>query len=336
MPSGLTDNLLARLLDPNEKPVCAGPLAGWTDSAYRPILSRCGTRHLWIPFVSSHAVVDAKSPNRDPYLREVIAEGGHVQIFGADPEINAKAAKIVESCGAQTIDFNLGCSVKKVQKGGGGSVLLKNIDLLTQNLVAIKNAVSIPVSMKTRIGYHAKDDTSGLEACRRAADIGYSWVTLHGRTAKQEFGGSANWDVIASLVDELSIPVIGNGDVTTPEDAARMFEQTGCAGVMIGRAIMGDPWLIGDCENYLANREPRPHRTREEVVEIMLDQQARTLEKFDDVRRVWEFRKHIARYLRGFAMASKLRYALVRSNDPDEVRRMLTEFGEGKFPGDIG
>jgi len=326
-----TDNLLERLLDESERPVCAGPLAGWTDRPYRRILRKCGTRHLWIPFISTHAVANAKSKNRDEYVSQVESEKGHAQIFGAVPEICATAAKILEEAGAHSIDFNAGCSVPKIHKSGGGSALLRDLDLLKDNLKAVVESVEIPVSLKTRIGYFA-GDKSGIEACRIATDLGCAWVTLHGRTARQAFTGEADWETIASLVDEMPIPVIGNGDISTPQDALRMFEMTGCAGVMIGRAIMGDPWLVGDCENFNKDGTARPDRDRSDVAAIMLEHQQAVLDQFPDKRRVWEFRKHIAKYLRDYPQVSKLRGALVRENDPDEVARMIREFGEGRPP----
>jgi tRNA-dihydrouridine synthase B len=328
------DNLLEFLLDESEHPVCAAPLAGWTDAPYRKILRRCGTRHLWIPFISTHAVANAKSKNHDEYVSQVENEKTHVQIFGAVPEICATASKILEEAGARSIDFNAGCSVPKIHKSGGGSALLRDLDLLNENLKAVVESVEIPVSLKTRIGYSV-DDRSGIEACRIAADLGCAWVTLHGRTARQGFTGEADWEAIASLVNELPIPVIGNGDIAGPEDAVRMFETTGCAGVMIGRGIMGDPWLVGDCENYIRNGNPRPDRNRSDIASIMLEHQRAVLDQFADKRRVWEFRKHIAKYLRNYPQVSKLRGALVRENDPDEVARMIREFGEGRPPEDI-
>ncbi len=329
------DNLLECLLDPGEKPVCAAPLAGWTDAPYRKILRQFNVRHMWIPFVSTHAVASTKSPNRDGYVRQVLEEGGHVQIFGNNPRICRKAAGILEGAGAASIDFNCGCSVRKVHKGGGGSLLLKDLDLLEENLKAILDAVSIPVSLKTRIGFHLKDDKSGIEACRRAQDLGCAWVTLHGRYARQGFDGTADWDWIARLVDELSIPVIGNGDVAEPSDVKRMFDETGCAGVMVGRAILGDPWMIGDCRRYLEDGTSRPSRTRDEIVDVMLEHQRLILEGWPPPKGVWEFRKHVAKYLRGFAQASILRNMIVRCDDSEEVERMLREFGEGRPPSAI-
>ena len=330
------DNLLERLLDPTEKPVCAAPLAGWTDASYRPILLDRGARHVWVPFVSTHAVASRKSPDRDAYVRDVAKERCHVQIFGSVPDICATAAKILEDAGAKTIDFNCGCSVRKVHKGGGGSALLRDLDLLAANLKAIIGAVSIPVSLKTRIGYYTSpDDRSGIEACRRAQDLGCAWVTLHCRTAKMGFGGEPDWEAIAGLVSELSIPVIGNGGIGTPDDSKRMFETTGCAGVMIGRAIMGDPWLVGDCERFMTEGAPRPKRTRSAMVEVMLEHQRRLLAQFQDKRGILEFRKHVVRYLRGFAQASLVRNRIVRCDDPGEVARILLEFGEGRPPASI-
>jgi nifR3 family TIM-barrel protein len=240
-----------------------------------------------------------------------------------------------EDSGALSIDFNCGCSVKKVHKGGGGSALLKDLDLLAENLKAIIKAVKIPVSLKTRIGFVKTDYISGLQACREAAELGCSWITLHGRTAKQGFTGVADWEPIRMMVEELKIPVIGNGDIALPADAARMFSQTGCAGVMIGRAIMGDPWLIADTENFLAHGTSRPHRSRREIVDIMLAHQSYLLAHSGIPKGVLEFRKHMVRYLRGFAQASQLRRTLVLIDDPDEVRRILDAFGEGRQPSGI-
>jgi nifR3 family TIM-barrel protein len=287
-----------------------------------------------MPFVSAHALT-SDSSERDPYLAEISADRCHVQIFGHDPRRCADAAKMVEDAGALSIDFNCGCSVKKVHKGGGGSALLKDVDLLAQNLAAIMKAVHLPVSMKTRVGYTKTDDTSGLEACRRAADLGCAWVTLHGRTAKQDFNGPADWGPIRKLVQGVHIPVIGNGDIAEPQDAERMFMETGCAGVMIGRAMMGDPWITNDCENFLKNGIPRPMRIRKEIVEVMLAHQAELLESFGPRKGVLEFRKHMVRYIRGFPQASQLRRVLVILDDPAEVSRLLEEFGEGRPPADI-
>jgi tRNA-dihydrouridine synthase B len=323
-----------RLLDPDDHPVVAAPLAGWTDSPYRKILKRCGAKHIYVPFVSAHALTTG-SKNRDPYLDEIESDHCHVQIFGNDPARCAAAAKMCQDSGALSIDFNCGCSVKKVHKGGGGSALLKDLDLLARNLDAIVKAVTIPVSLKTRIGFQKADFVSGLQALRTAVELGCSWVTLHGRTAKQGFTGVADWDPIRELAYELPIPVIGNGDVALPSDAARMIADTGCAGVMIGRALMGDPWIIADTENFLAHGPPRPHRSRREIVDTMLDHQAEVLAYYGTPKGVLEFRKHMVRYLRGFAQASSLRRVLVVVNDATEVCRILVEFGEGRPPDGI-
>jgi tRNA-dihydrouridine synthase B len=284
--------------------------------------------------VSAHALT-VPSKNRDPYLDEIESDKCHVQIFGNDPARCADAAAQCEASGAVSIDFNCGCSVKKVHKGGGGSALLNDLDLLAANLKAIIKAVKIPVSLKTRIGFRKVDDTSGLQACREAAELGCAWVTLHGRYARQGFNGIADWEPIRMMVEELPIPVIGNGDVTTPEDAARMFRETGCAGVMIGRAIMGDPWLVADTENFLIDNTPRPHRSRREIVDVMLAHQAALLEYHGPKNGMLEFRKNMVRYLRGFAQVSSLRRTLVLLDDPVEVRRILDEFGEGRPPSSI-
>ncbi|MFH1676238.1 MAG: tRNA-dihydrouridine synthase [bacterium] len=328
------NDLIFRLRDKNDFPIVASPLAGWTDAPYRRILRQCGTRHMWIPFVAAYAVAE-RSPNGDEYVCEVREEKGNVQIFGNKPEIVAVAAGRLETAGAETIDFNCGCSIKKIHKGGGGSALLKDLGLLRENLSAIIESVKIPVSLKTRIGFEKNDDRSGVEACHIASDLGCAFVTLHGRTAKQKFDGKSDLSAINRLVEELPIPVIGNGDIQTPEDVLRMFETTGCAGVMVGRALMGDPWFISDCENYFRSGEARPRRSRDEITRVMIEHLNFMIEKSGSLIGVKEFRKHVAKYLSGFAQASIIRNAIVRCDDAIRVIEMLREFGEGRPPLDI-
>lgn len=324
-------SLSARLKSPLTPPVLAAPLAGWTDQAFRNVLRSCGATDIWVPFISAHAITSSTA-DRDKYLAEIKAESCHVQIFGNEPSRCGEAARIIQDAGAISIDFNAGCSVRKVHKGGGGSALLKDLKLLAKNLEAVKNAVSIPVSLKTRIGFYKQNDLSGLEACKIAQDLGYSWVTLHARTAKDSFAEPASWDYIKLLVSQLYIPVVGNGDVGSPQDAKKLIDSTSCSGIMIGRAMMGDPWIISDTRNFLTNGALRPERSRREIADVMLYHQSELLRCYGIRKGVLDFRKHMVRYLRGFAGVSSLRRALVVMDDPSDVAGAIQKFGEGKHP----
>ncbi|HEX9746339.1 MAG TPA: tRNA-dihydrouridine synthase [bacterium] len=323
-------SLKERLLDPDDCPILVSPLAGWTDMPFRDILRYCGAKHLFVPFISAYAL--ERDDVKERYQEEVSAEPGPVQIFGNDAEVCANAAKMLEDAGAELIDFNCGCSVKKIHRGGGGSALLCDFRNLKKILAEIKNAVSIPVTFKTRIGFDKDDDSSGLEACKIAQDLGYEWVTLHGRTAKQAFGGVANWEAIARLVDLLDIPVVGNGDVLTADDAKKMLEDTKCAGIMVGRGVMGDPWLAGDIEAFLSTGNRHGERSRPEIIGVMLRHQESLIDHYGPEKGTKDFRKHIGRYLRGFAQAARIRSMLVIIDDSAIVRDILTELGEGRNP----
>ncbi len=243
-----------------EPAVILAPMAGVTDTVFRRIIRRlsgCGL--IMTEFTSSHGVVanhgKAQSkPRRRPFNYLYYEPDEHpivAQLFGSDPEVLADAARAVEDLGFDGVDMNFGCPVKKVVKCNGGSGLLRDLPAVERILRAVRAAVSIPFTCKFRTGW---DDSSIVvqQMGRIAEECGLQGVSLHGRTRQQGYSGRADWDRIAELKRAVSIPVVGNGDVFSPEDCVRMFRYTGCDGVMIGRAAASDPWIFRQIGQYVA------------------------------------------------------------------------------------
>ncbi len=243
-----------------EPAVVLAPMAGVTDTVFRRVIRRlsgCGL--IMTEFTSSHGIVANHGraqgkPRRTPFNYLHYEPDEHpivAQLFGSDPEVLADAARLVEGLGFDGVDMNFGCPVKKVVKCNGGSGLLRDLPAVERILRAVRAAVSIPFTCKFRTGWD--DSTIVVEQMGRIAeDCGLQGVSLHGRTRQQGYGGQADWDRIAELKRAVSIPVIGNGDVFSPEDCVRMFRHTGCDGVMIGRAASTNPWIFRQIQQYVA------------------------------------------------------------------------------------
>ncbi len=243
-----------------EPAIILAPMAGVTDTVFRRFirgLSGCGL--IMTEFTSSHGIIanhtgGSGKPRRSPFNYLYYEPDEHpivAQLFGSDPQVLADAARVVEDLGFDGVDMNFGCPVKKVVKCNGGSGLLRDLPVVKSILSAIRSAVSIPFTCKFRTGW---DDRSIVvqQMGRLAEDCGLQGVSLHGRTRQQGYAGQADWDRIAELKQAVRIPVVGNGDVFSPEDCVRMFEHTGCDGVMIGRAASTNPWIFSQIQQYLA------------------------------------------------------------------------------------
>jgi tRNA-dihydrouridine synthase B len=238
--------------------VTLAPMAGVTDTVFRRFirgLGGCGL--IMTEFTSSHGVMAAgkKQSGAGRSFRYLYYEPEEhpiaAQLFGADPDVMAAAARVVEDHGFDLVDLNFGCPVKKVVKCNGGSGLLRDLPLVEQILCKVRAAVKIPFTCKFRSGWD-DEDIVAVQMARLAEDCGLQAVALHGRTREQGYAGQANWDHIAQIKQVVKIPVIGNGDVFSPEDAVRMRRQTGCDGVMIGRAASSNPWIFRQIEQYVA------------------------------------------------------------------------------------
>lgn len=225
-------------------PVVMAPMAGVTDGPFLEVLSRFG-----VGMVTSEMMSAEGFRRNDPSCRRMLGIPSRVrvpvsiQIFGADPAVMAEAARAAQDSGAAVIDINAGCPIRKIVRQGAGAALLRESDRLARIVETVKEAVAVPVTVKTRLGWD-QEDIHVVETCRRLQEAGADAVTLHARTARQIYTGKADWTWIRRLKNSLSIPVIGNGDVTTPSDFHRMLRETGCDAVMIGRGALGNPWLF--------------------------------------------------------------------------------------------
>ncbi len=237
---------------PIDPPLVLAPVAGHTDSLFRRAIKQLGGCGLVVSeLVSTEGMTRHLEQNfhltRFAERERPIA----VQIFGSDPERMAAAGAMVQDMGADIVDINLGCPVKKVVQQGGGSHLLRDLPLLGRILAAVRQAVRIPLTANIRSGWD-RSSINALEVLRLAEDCGLEALTIHGRTRCDLFAGKADWSIIARVKEKARIPVIGNGDVFAPADAARMFRETGVDGVMIGRGVLSNPWLIRQCSDYLS------------------------------------------------------------------------------------
>jgi tRNA-dihydrouridine synthase B len=231
-------------------PTILAPLAGITNLAFRRMVKDLGCGLVCTEMISAKGLI-YRSEQTQQMLASVAGEKPlSVQLFGADPDAMAEAAAMVEAAGADIIDINCGCAVKKVMKNGAGAALMKNPETVEQIIARMRRAVNIPLTIKMRSGW----DGSGEESDRLAGIAeanGCDAVTIHPRTVRQRFSGSADWSVISAIKQKLSIPVIGNGDIRRPEDALRMMAETGCDAVMIGRAALGNPWIFSQIHALL-------------------------------------------------------------------------------------
>ncbi|MEJ5358086.1 MAG: tRNA dihydrouridine synthase DusB [Desulfobacterales bacterium] len=246
-------------LELGEKPVLFAPLAGITHAPARLLAREAGCPMAWSEMVSAEGLVRRQAGSLGDLKRLPGEDPVAIQIFGADPKVMAEAARIVADSGAAVIDINAGCAVRKVVRQGAGVALMREPDRMREVLRAVRRAVRIPITLKIRSGWEP-GGVQALKIGQIAQDCGVDAVILHPRTATQRFAGKADWAVIARLKGVLSIPVIGNGDIRTPEDARRMLTETGCDAVMVGRRAVGDPHFFRQVREALDGR-PVPQET---------------------------------------------------------------------------
>ena len=234
-----------------ESPLILAPMAGVCDLPYRMIARKHGAALVCAEMVSAKGLVYGNKHTREMLTVHKNEHPLSMQLFGAEPEIMARAAKVAQEYGADIIDINMGCPVRKVVQNGEGSALMKNLPLAEKVVSAVVKAVSVPVTVKMRTGW---DDIEFVapELARRCEAAGAAALAVHGRTREQFYSGRADLEKIAAVVKAVSIPVIGNGDITDGPSCARMFEETGCTAVMIGRGAQGNPWIFEEVRDYLS------------------------------------------------------------------------------------
>ena len=313
-----------------DPPVVLAPMAGITNTAFRRLCreqlaaaSGGGPGGLFVSeMITTRALVERNAKTMRLIRFEPDEWPRSVQLYGIDPDVVGAAVRmIVQDDLADHVDLNFGCPVPKVTRKGGGSALPWRIELFADIVnAAVRNAAgAVPVTVKMRIGIDAEHHTY-REAALRAQDAGVKQVALHGRTAADFYGGTADWAPIAELADLLDIPVLGNGDIWEADDALRMVRETGCAGVVVGRGCLGRPWLFADLARAFTGSPGRAMPDLAGVVRTMR-RHAELLAQWlgDEARGVIDFRKHVAWYLKGFAVGSDLRTAMASSSSLAEL-----------------
>jgi tRNA-dihydrouridine synthase B len=313
-----------------DNPVILAPMSGVTDLPYRRLARRMGAGLVVSEMIASEAVIRA---NRQTQRMAMVAEDEApvaVQLAGCEPHVMAEAARLNEDKGAALIDINMGCPVKKVVNGEAGSALMRDESLAGRILDAVVKAVRLPVTLKMRTGWDIANRNAPRLA-RIAQDCGIRMVTVHGRTRNQLYTGRADWNFIRSVKDAVGIPVIGNGDVTTVDEAAQLLAASGADGVMIGRGAFGRPWFPGQVAHFLATGERRPDPPLETQRAILLEHFEAMIEHYGVETGCRLARKHVAWYSGGLRDSSRFRAAVNQSLDASQVRRMIAEFYDAQL-----
>lgn len=317
-------------IDLGDKPLFLAPMEDVTDSPFRVICRRKGASIVYTEFISSEAIIrDADSAiHKMDFLEEERPFG--VQIFGGREEAMEGAAKIAEANNPDVVDINFGCPVYKIVKKGAGAGCLKDLDMMERMAGSVVDAVdSKPVTVKTRLGWD--DSTIRIqEAALMLQKLGVKSLTVHARTRCQKYKGDARWEWLKKLKNTpgLEIPIIGNGDVTTPEDAKRMFDETGVDGVMIGRGAIGYPWIFEHTRHYLETGELLPAPTIDERLQLCAEQLRRSVDHHGERYGVIIMKKHYGSYLKGIRNSRQLRADIMEHKEMQPILELLLNFKE--------
>lgn len=305
--------------------VILAPMAGVTDLPFRLLCKEQGAGLLCMEMVSAKAIY-YNNRNTDTLMEIDDRERPvSLQLFGSDPYIMSEMAKRIEERPFDILDVNMGCPVPKVVNNGEGSALMKDPALVRKIVTAMARAVKKPLTVKIRKGFD-EDHVNAVEIARIIEDSGAAAIAVHGRTRQQYYSGKADWEIIRKVKEAVSIPVIGNGDVDSPRKAREMLEQTGCDGVMVGRAAQGNPWIFRQIVHYLDTGELLPGPTVRQVKDMMLRHARMQLQYKGEYTGMREMRKHVAWYTAGFPHSSRLRAALNEISSLEELEQLLEEW----------
>ncbi|MFN3413420.1 MAG: tRNA dihydrouridine synthase DusB [Thermoanaerobaculum sp.] len=315
-----------------DPPLLLAPMAGITDRDFRLLIRRLGGCGLVsMEFISAVGPLKEK-PSTLRMLHFVEEERPMaIQIYGSDPQTMAEAAVQVEAMGADVCDINMGCPANKVLKGCAGAALTGDPQLARRIVREVRKRIRIPLTVKFRLGVRS-DQLTYLELGRMFQEEGVDAITLHPRTAKQMFTGQADWSAIARLVETVSIPVIGNGDVKTPEDAVRMFRETGCQGVMVGRAALLNPWIFRQTAELLSGRQPQ-EPTLEDRYHLMRQHFSWVLQREDAKTALHKLKTFVGWYTHGLPNGRRLRCQLSQLQSPQDIMASVDAFFAAQMEG---
>ncbi len=307
-------------------PLILAPMAGVTDAPFRFLCAEQGCGAAYTEMVSAKAILH-RNRNTGPLMEVWEKEGPAVlQLFGSDPDIVSDMAAMAEDGPYAWIDLNMGCPVPKVVNNGEGSALMKDPKLVARILTAMVKKVKKPVTVKIRTGFDPSS-VNGVEIARIAEGCGVSAVAIHGRTREQFYSGKADWDMIRRVKEAVTIPVIGNGDIVKPEDAARMMEETGCDGVMIARGARGNPWIFSRTLHYLETGELSEPPSLPQLKEAILRHVRLQMEYKGEYVGLREMRGHISWYTTGLPRSSALRGRINQAETYEQICELIQGMG---------
>ncbi|MDO4323709.1 MAG: tRNA dihydrouridine synthase DusB [Lachnospiraceae bacterium] len=307
-----------------ENNIILAPMAGVTDLPFRLLCKEQGAGLVCTEMVSAKAI-SFHNKNTEALLETAPQERPvSLQLFGSDPDIISEMAAYIEERPFDILDINMGCPVPKVAGNGEGSALMQNPRLVGEIISKTVKAIKKPVTVKIRKGFTERQ-VNAVEIARVAEASGAAAVAVHGRTREQYYSGKADWDMIRQVKEAVRIPVIGNGDIDSPQKAARMLEETGCDGIMIGRGVRGNPWLFREIRAYLETGELLPRPSKDEVRSMMLRHARMQIGYKGDYIGIREMRKHISWYTTGYPGSAKLRGAINMVETYEELEELLYE-----------
>lgn len=305
-------------------PLVLAPMSGVTNRTMRALYKRFGLGLTVTEFVSSNALKYGSKRTMEMIDQDGIEKPVSTQLWGDDPATMAAAAKVVRECGADIVDINFGCPAPKVTKTNGGSACLRDVDKCEAIMSAVVEAVDCPVTMKMRLGW-TESEMVYVDVAQRAERVGIQAVTLHARTARQFYKGSADWDHIRRLKQSIGIPVIGNGDLDDAHKAMARMHESGVDAIMLGRATLGNPWLISQIADLMNGMEARPIPGAADRLRYCIEHYRAMVSDLGEHRAVPQMRKHIALYLKGIPGSAVLRERIMHINGANDAIAVIED-----------